>query len=49
MADYEALVEELEVLRDIHMSECELAEGQGVPHEEVAGELRDLLRARLAE
>lgn len=48
-ADYEALVEELEVLRDIQASERELAEGRGVPHEEVAGELRDLLRARLAE
>lgn len=48
-ADYEALIEELEVLRDIYVSERELAEGKGVPHEEVARELRELLRSRLAK
>ena len=47
--DYEALIEELEVLRDIYVSERELAEGKGVPHEEVARELRELLRTRLAK
>jgi len=46
-ADYEALIEELEVLRDIQISERELAEGQGVPHEEVAEELRGIVRSRL--
>jgi prevent-host-death family protein len=48
-ADYEALIEELEVLRDSYVSERELAEGKGVPHEEVARELRELLRSRLAK
>jgi hypothetical protein len=43
------LIEELEVLRDIYVSERELAEGKGVPHEEVARELRELLRSRLAK
>ena len=48
-ADYEALLEELEVLRDIHVSERELAEGKGIPHEQVAHELREVVRSRLAE
>lgn len=48
-ADYEALIEELEFLRDIHASERELAEGRGIPHEQVARELRDIVRTRLAE
>ena len=48
-ADYEALVEELEVLRDIQISERELAEGKGVPHEQVAHELRKIVRSRLVE
>ena len=48
-ADYEALVEELEVLRDIQISERELAEGKGVPHEQVARELRAIVRSRLTE
>ena len=47
-ADYEALIEELEVLRDVHRSERDLAEGRSVPHEEVARELRELVRARVA-
>ncbi len=46
-ADYEALVEELEVLRDIHASEGELDEGRSIPHDVVAGELQSIVRARL--
>ena len=46
-ADYEALIEELEILRDIQISERELAEGKGVPHEQVAQELREIVRSRL--
>ena len=45
-AEYEALVEELETLRDVQTSERELAEGRGVPHEQVAEELREIVRAR---
>lgn len=47
-ADYEALVEELEILRDIQVSERELAEGRGIPHEQVAQELRDIVRSRVS-
>lgn len=49
VADYEALIEELEVLRDIQLSEREFAEGKGVGHEEVSRELRELIRARVGE
>jgi prevent-host-death family protein len=45
-ANYEALIEELEVLRDISISELELAEGRGVPHAQVAQELREVIRSR---
>ena len=34
VGEYERLLEELELLRDIHAAEQQLAEGQGVPHEE---------------
>lgn len=44
--EYEALVEELEILRDVQASERELAEGRGVSHERVAEELRQIVRAR---
>jgi prevent-host-death family protein len=47
VADYEALIDELEVLRDIQASERELAEGKGIPHEQVAQELREIVRSRL--
>ena len=49
VADYEALVEEIEVLRDIHVSERELAEGKGIAHEVVAAELLELVRSRRSE
>ena len=49
VADYEALVEEIEVLRDIHVSERELAEGKGIAHEVVAAELLELVRSRRPE
>ena len=45
-SDYEALVEELEILRDVQASERELAEGRGVPHEQVVRELREIVRKR---
>jgi len=45
-SDYEALVEELETLRDIQIAERELAEGKGIPHEQVVEELRELVRSR---
>lgn len=33
VGEYERLMEELELLRDIHAAEGQLAQGQGVPHE----------------
>ena len=44
-ADYEALVEELETLRDISASERELADGKAIPHDDVAAELRAIVAA----
>jgi prevent-host-death family protein len=46
VAEYEALIEELEVLRDVVISERELAEGRTVPHEQVVEELRAVVRSR---
>lgn len=37
---YEALVEEIELIRDIRQAKAELARGEGIPHEDVVGELR---------
>ena len=37
---YEALVDEIEVIRDIRQAKEELARGEGVPHEAVVAELR---------
>jgi antitoxin YefM len=48
-SDYEALVEELETLRDIQIAERELAEGKGIPHEQVVEELRALVRSRTSQ
>ena len=41
--EYEALVEEVEVVRDIRQAKAELARGEGIPHEQVVAELRALL------
>ena len=41
--EYESLVEELEVVRDIRQAKAELARGEGIPHEEVVAELRSRL------
>ena len=49
VADYEALIEELDGFRDVQLSERELAEGKAVSHEGVARELRELVRARGGE
>ncbi len=37
---YESLVDEIEVIRDIRQAKAELARGEGIPHEEVVAELR---------
>ena len=38
--EYESLVEELELVRDIRQAKAELARGEGIPHEQVVAELR---------
>ena len=37
---YEALIDEIEVIRDIRQAKAELARGEGIPHDEVVAELR---------
>ncbi len=37
---YEALVDEIEVIRDIRQAKEELARGEGIPHDDVVAELR---------
>lgn len=41
--EYEALVEELEVVRDIRMARAEIERGEAIPHEDVIEELRSRL------
>lgn len=38
---YEALIEEIELIRDIRQAKAELARGEGVPHEDVVAEFRE--------
>lgn len=45
VAEYDRLVGELELLREVKQAETQLAEGQGVPHEEA----RERLLARYGE
>jgi antitoxin YefM len=45
-ADYEAMVEELEVLRDINISERQITEGKTVPHDRVMAELREIVESQ---
>jgi len=37
---YEGLLDEIDLLRDIRISEEQIARGEGIPHEEVVAELR---------
>lgn len=41
---YEALVDEIELIRDIRQAKTELARGEGIPHEEVVTQLRERLK-----
>lgn len=40
VGEYENLLEELELLRDIHRAEQQIAAGEGIPHEEAREQLR---------
>ena len=46
-ADYEALVDEVELLREIALAERQVAAGEGIPHEEVVRRLTARLHDRL--
>ena len=46
-ADYEALVDEVELLRDIALAERQIDAGEGIPHEDVVQRLTDRMKARL--
>ena len=39
VTEYERLLEEVEILRDVKIAERQLAEGHGVPHEEAQEQL----------
>ena len=41
--EYESLIEEVELVRDIRKAKSELASGEGLEHEHVADELRERL------
>ena len=38
---YESLIDEIELLRDMAVSEAQIAAGQVIPHEEVARRMRE--------
>jgi len=38
---YEAMVDEIELIRDIRQAKAELARGGGIPHGEVVNQLRE--------
>ncbi|APF20863.1 hypothetical protein Cabys_4118 [Caldithrix abyssi DSM 13497] len=39
VTDYQNLIEKLEILEDIYVSEKQIAEGKGIPHNQVKEEL----------
>lgn len=48
-ADYEELIEELETLRDIHLSERQIAEGDTTSNEDARREILEFVKARASE
>ncbi len=40
---YEGLLDEMELLRDLHIAEGQIARGEAIPHEQVVAELRERL------
>lgn len=42
--EYERLMEELELLRDVHVAEQQLATGQGIPHDEALEQILSILK-----
>ena len=48
-AEYENLIEELETLRDIHVSERQIAEGKTVSNEDARRQILGFVKARTPE
>ena len=46
-AEYETLMDELELFRDVRLSELQLAAGEGIAHEDVMRDLRARVRSRI--
>ena len=44
VSDYEKMVSELELLRDVRLAEQQLDDGQGIPQDEARARIRDLMR-----
>lgn len=42
--EYDRLVEELDLLREIHLAEQQFAAGQGIPHEQARAQVLSALR-----
>lgn len=45
VGEYEKLVGELELRREIEAAEKEISEGKGIPHEEVEARIRELVQS----
>ncbi len=43
VAVYEDLLDEMELLRNLHTAEGQIARGEGIPHDQVVAELRERL------
>ncbi len=43
VGEYEAMVEELDVIRDIRIGLQQIDAGQGIPHDEVMAQLRSMI------
>jgi prevent-host-death family protein len=44
VSEYERLLDELELLRDVRIAEAQLARGEGIPHEEAKARVLSALR-----
>ena len=42
--EYERLLEELDLLREVHLAEKQLASGQGIPHEQAREQVLSALK-----
>lgn len=47
VSEYEALMEKLELLKDIHIAETQLQRGNGVEHQEAKKQIRIKISTRM--